>query len=161
MLNFVGYNQLYNLMPKKQYWSTTEKEMLRTMARDGKTFGEICAALPNRTPIAVLLEARYLSALETGITPQGLKSRREDQTKKLSQVYTERGKAWTPEDIKRLLFLFSSANSIDQICEALGRSRESITKRIKELCTDPTVDCSYGMLFEKIRRYLVFNKKVL
>lgn len=147
-------------MFKKFYWSKDEKETLRSMARDGSAFVEICKALPNRTPKGVLWEARYLSSLDTGITPKGLQLRRDDQTNKISQIYIERGREWTSMDNRLLTHLFITPNSLDQICDTLGRSRTGIVKHIEELCKNPDVDLSYSKLFNKIRKYLVCNKRI-
>lgn len=139
-------------MPYKLFWTTKENETIKTMAKAGSSLGEITKALERRTNVAVLFQARKLSALNTGVVTEGFKERQQNQTLPVSGVYVNFGRPYTPADDKLLLSMFHQSNSIEEIADKMGRSPNGLFQHIRAMADNKIVNLA--QLFNDIRPFL-------
>ena len=139
-------------MPYKLFWTTKENETIKTMAKAGASLGEITKALERRTNVAVLIQARKLSALNTGVVPEGFKERQQNQTLPVTGVYVNFGRPYSPADDKLLLSMFHQSNSIEEMADKMGRSPNGLIQHVRALADNKVVNLA--QLFNDIRPFL-------
>ena len=139
-------------MPYKLFWTTKENETIKTMAKAGASLGEITKALERRTNVAVLIQARKLSALNTGVVPEGFTERQQNQTLPVTGVYVNFGRPYSPADDKLLLSMFHQSNSIEEMADKMGRSPNGLIQHVRALADNKVVNLA--QLFNDIRPFL-------
>lgn len=143
-------------MPFKKFWTNKENETIKSIAKEGASLGEITRALDGRTNVAVLFQARKLSALNTGVVPEGFKERQQNQTLPVSGVYVNFGRPYTPADDRQLLDMFHQSYSIEEIADKMGRSINGLFQHIRKMADDKKVNLA--QLFNDIRPLLSMKR---
>jgi len=143
-------------MSFKLFWTTKENETIKTMAKAGASLGEITKALERRTNVAVLFQARKLSALNTGVVPEGFKERQQNQTLPVTGVYVNFGRPYSPADERQLLDMFHQSYSLEEMADKMGRSPNGLFQHIRKMAQDKKINLA--QLFNDIRPFLSMKR---
>ena len=135
-------------------WSDEEEKILRSMEKEGKTFGEIAEALRPRKNGGILMHVREMSALNTGI-----RNNKDNLARPKTDSFPDNNRKWTKEDERQLLVAFTLSGSFDQIAKKFGRSTHGVVSHIDLVCKEHR-GTTYSELFNKIRKYLRCSKKI-
>lgn len=142
---------------KKKYWTNSERELLKRMAKEGKSLTEIADALEGRSIWGVFLEARSMSVLDTGIKPQSLSERKSNQNLTAREVHGNHDLPWTARDEQMLISMLKDFYRMEQIEQQLDRFNNAIVNHLKKMNEQGKIKIIE--LFNQIRPYM-FLKKV-
>ena len=109
-----------------------------------------------RTNVAVLFQARKLSALNTGVVPEGFKERQQNQTLPVIGVYVNFGRPYTPADERQLLDMYHQSYSLEEMADKMGRSPNGLFQHIRKMAQDKKINLA--QLFNDIRPFLSMKR---
>lgn len=137
---------------KIKYWTKTEIQTLKELAKAGEPLSVVSEKIPDRTKWAIVMKARDLSVLNMSSQDKDFQKKKQDQSLTIRQVYSEFGSSWNTMQDDRLIELFLSPISIDDIASKMGRASSSINRRMQEICKE-----RHGLLsklWEQMSHYL-------
>jgi hypothetical protein len=141
---------------KNKYWTNSERELLKRMAKEGKSLPEIADALEGRTIWGVFFEARSMSVLDTGIKPQALSDRKSNQKLTAREVHYNHDLPWTERDEQMLVSMLTEFYSMEQIEQKLDRFNGAIVSHLKKMSEQGKIKITE--LFNLIRPYMSLRK---
>jgi|GEM_PF-6407836 len=135
-----------------KYWTQNEVETLFGMVLKNSKLKDVMAALPGRSFLAIILKMRErVQIFPKDPASSVAKFDYTDQTKSYSDLYVNRGRAWSTDEDRLLKSKFEKGDTILMLMDHFDRSNAAICQRLKNIYSNQADQIA---LFEQTKQYL-------